>query len=102
MFGQHFMIKASAAVDDRSGTFSLLDAGTCAFVVLRRMDVLIYSTQICLLSVMEPSPAMTMHEPLSTTHHRDLVVVSPNKNASSVCDNMGVSATLPEDILGST
>lgn len=91
MFGQPFMIKACAVVDVRRRTFNILDAATSSLAVLSRMGELIYSTTFFSCFAREPSPTTSMQEPLST-HRRDPVATSPDKDVSDAWATIGVTS----------
>lgn len=102
MFGQHFMIKAPAIVDDRRGAVSFFDAVTSPLAVLSRMGMLISSTHFFSVFVTESSPTMSTHEPLSTARHRDPAATSPDKEESEARVKIGVSYVALKAPLGST
>lgn len=90
MFGQPFIINASAVAEALSGTFNFFDAATSPLAVLRRIGVSIYLTFFLSFFVTHPWPAMPMHDPLSTTHRRLPVATSPDSEEPEACVAIGV------------
>lgn len=91
MFGQPFIIKASAVVAVLNATFTFLEDVASPLAVFKRIGVSVSSTSFFSFFAMEPSPAMSTHHPLSMTHRRAPVAFSQSSDELDTCVTKGAS-----------